>query len=174
MSQLTGSMLAEVKSAFAGRDLTNLSQRFDQLVVLRDAVLTYLQKVGRRELSDSESEEHDRLVAATGEIETLGAAISRDLAPLSQALVDAEVTPSKDTADLFDRLLQATIDAARAALHAVVERDQQAAQTVVAGRGGEKSSRSRPSQRALREGRSRRSIDPIALDPAGITIRSYA
>jgi phosphate:Na+ symporter len=135
MSQLVNTMLAGVQSAFAARDLTNLSQRFDQLVVLRDAVLTYLQKIGRSELSDSESEEHDRLVAAAGEIETLGAAISRDLAPLSQALVAAEVAPSKETADLFDRLLRATVDAARAALHAVVERDQQAAQTVVAGRG---------------------------------------
>jgi len=135
MSQLVNTMLEGVQAAFAARDLTNLSQRFDQLVVLRDAVLTYLQKIGRSELSDSESEEHDRLVAAAGEIETLGAAISRDLAPLSQALVAAEVTPSKETADLFDRLLRATVDAARAALHAVVERDQQAAQTVVAGRG---------------------------------------
>ena len=135
MSQLTSSMLAEVKSAFAARDLTNLSQRFDQLVVLRDAVLTYLQKIGRSELSDSESEEHDRLVAATGEIEGLAAAISRDLAPMAQALVEAEITPSKETADLLDRLLQAIVDAAQSALRAVVESDQQAAQTVVARRG---------------------------------------
>jgi len=135
MSQLTSSMLAEVKSAFVARDLTNLSQRFDQIVVLRDAVLAYLQHVGRSELSDIEAEEHARLVAATGEIEGLGAAISRDLAPLAQALVEAEITPSKEGADLFDRLLQATVDAAQSALHAVVERDQQAAQTVVANRG---------------------------------------
>ena len=76
-----------------------------------------------------------RLVAATGEIEAMGAAISRDLAPLAQALVDAEITPSKETAELLDRLLQATVDAARSALHALVESDQQAAQTVVAKRG---------------------------------------
>jgi len=135
MSQLTNIMLAEVKSAFVARDLTNLSQRFDQIVVLRDAVLAYLQHVGRSELSDIEAEEHARLVAATGEIEGLGAAISRDLAPLAQALVEAKITPSKEGADLFDRLLQATVDAAQSALHAVVERDQQAAQTVVAARG---------------------------------------
>lgn len=135
MSQLTNSMLAEVKTAFVARDLTSLSQRFDQIVVLRDAVLVYLQHVGRSELSDSEAEEHARLVAATGEIETLGAAISRDLAPLTQAIVEAEITPSRETGELLDRLLQATVDAAQSALHAVVERDQQAAQTVVAGRG---------------------------------------
>jgi phosphate:Na+ symporter len=135
MSQLTNSMLAEVKSAFAARDLTNLSRRFDQIVVLRDAVLAYLQHVGRSELSDSEAEEHSRLVVATGEIEGLGAAISRDLAPLAQALVEAEITPSKEAAELLDRLLQAIVDAAQSALHAVVEWDQQAAQTVLARRG---------------------------------------
>jgi phosphate:Na+ symporter len=134
MSQLTNSMLVEVKSAFVARDLTNLSQRFDQIVVLRDAVLAYLQQVGRSELSDSEAEEHARLVAATGEIEALGAAISRDVAPLAQTLLEAEITPSKETADLLDRLLQAIVDAAQSALHAVVETDQQAAQTVVAAR----------------------------------------
>jgi phosphate:Na+ symporter len=135
MSQLTNSMLAEVKSAFAARDLTNLSQRFDQTVVLRDAVLAYLQHVGRSELSDSEAEEHARLVVATGEIEGLAAAISRDLAPLAQALVEAQITPSRETAELLDRLLQAIVDAAQSALHAVVEWDQQAAQTVLARRG---------------------------------------
>jgi phosphate:Na+ symporter len=135
MSQLTNSMLAEVKSAFAARDLTNLSQRFDQIVVLRDAVLAYLQHVGRSELSDSEAEEHARLVVATGEIEGLAGAISRDLAPLALALVEAEITPSKETAELLDRLLQAIVDAAQSALHAVVEWDQQAAQTVLARRG---------------------------------------
>ena len=134
MGQLTNTMLEEVRSAFAARDLTNLSQRFDQLVVLRDAVLVYLQHVGRSELSDGEAEEHARLVAATGEIEGLGAAISRDLAPLAQALVEAEITPSTETADLLDRLLQAIVDAAQSALRAVVDRDQQAAQTVVARR----------------------------------------
>jgi phosphate:Na+ symporter len=135
MSQLTNSMLTQVKSAFAARDLTNLSQRFDQIVVLRDAVLAYLQHVGRSELSDSEAEEHARLVVATGEIEGLAAAISRDVAPLAQALVEAETTPSRETAELLDRLLQAIVDAAQSALHAVVEWDQQAAQTVLARRG---------------------------------------
>jgi len=134
MSELTSSMLADVRTAFVARDLTELSQRFDQVVVLRDAVLAYLQKVGRSELSDSESEEHARLVAAAGEMEGLAAAISRDLAPLSQALADADTTASPETAELLDRLLQATVDAARSAMRAVVERDQQAAQTVVAAR----------------------------------------
>ena len=134
MSQLTNGMLAEVKSAFQARDLSELAQHFDQIVVLRDAVLTYLQHIGRSELSDSEAEEHSRLVVATGEIESMSAAISRELAPLAQALDAAEIAPSNVTTEVLDRLLQTVLETAQSALRALVERDEQAAQTVVAKR----------------------------------------
>jgi phosphate:Na+ symporter len=134
MSQLTNGMLAEVKSAFQARDLSELAQHFDQIVVLRDAVLTYLQHIGRSELSDREAEEHARLVVATGEIESMSAAISRELAPLAEALVAAEIAPPKETTEVLDRLLQTVLETARSALYALVERDEQAAQTVVAKR----------------------------------------
>ena len=134
MSQITDTMLAKVKSAFAARDVSELTQQFDQIVVLRDAVLAYLQHIGRSELSDSESEEHARLVAASGEIESMSAAISRDLAPLAQALKASESDPSMEAADLLHRLLQSVQETAQLALRALVERDQQAAQAVVAKR----------------------------------------
>jgi phosphate:Na+ symporter len=135
MSQLTSSMLAKVKSAFVARDLGELAQQFDQVVVLREAVLVYLQHIGRSALSDDEAEEHARLVAATGEIESMSAAISRELAPLAQALEAAQIAPSKETTELLERLLQIILDTAQAALRALVEKDEQAAQTVVAKRG---------------------------------------
>jgi phosphate:Na+ symporter len=134
MSQLTNSMLAKVNSAFEARDLSELTQQFDQIVVLRDAVLTYLQHIGRSELSDSEAEEHARLVVATGEIESMSAAISRELAPLALAFNAAEIAPSKEATKLWNLLLQTILGTAQSALRALVERDEQAAQTVVAKR----------------------------------------
>jgi phosphate:Na+ symporter len=127
-------MLAMVKSAFAARDVSELTQQFDRIVVLRDAVLAYLQRIGRSELSDGEAEEHARLVAATGEIESMSAAISRDLAPLAEALKATEIAPSREAADLLHRLLESVQETARSALRALVERDQNAAQAVVAKR----------------------------------------
>jgi len=134
MAQLTNAMLAKVKAAFEARDLSELSQQFDQVVVLREAVLVYLQQIGRRALSDEESEEHARLVAASGKIESLSAAVSRELAPSAQALRDAELTPSKETAVLLGRLLDAVQQTAQSALRALVEGDERAAQEVVAKR----------------------------------------
>jgi phosphate:Na+ symporter len=134
MGELTEGMLAKVRSALESRDLSELSQQHDQIVVLREAVLAYLQLVGRAELSDAEADEHARLVAATGEIENMSAAISRELTPLAQTLKEANTTPSKETTELLERLFQTIQASAHSALLALVEKDERAAQTVVASR----------------------------------------
>jgi phosphate:Na+ symporter len=131
MGELTEAMLAKIEPAFRSRDLGELSQQHDQIVVLREAVVIYLQHVGRGELSDADADEHADLLAATGEIENLSAAISRDLAPLAQSLKDADLVPSSETAELMKRLFQTVQQSARAALQALVQRDEQAAQSVV-------------------------------------------
>jgi phosphate:Na+ symporter len=134
MSRITDAMLAKVAPAFEARDLGELSKQFDQIVVLREAVLAYLQRIGRSALSDSEAEEHARLVVATGEIESMGAAISRELAPLVQSLESAAVAPSEETRELLGELPRMVLESARSALKAIVERDEQAAQRVLARR----------------------------------------
>jgi phosphate:Na+ symporter len=134
MGELTGAMLAKVKAAFGSRDLSELSQQHDQVVVLREAVISYLQHIGRGELSDAEADEHANLVAATGEIETMSAAISRDLAPLARSLKEADITLSSETTALLERLFQTIQESAHSALLALVEGDERMAQTVVANR----------------------------------------
>jgi phosphate:Na+ symporter len=134
MGELAEGMLAKVKPAIQARNLSELSQQHDQVVVLRDAVLAYLQHVGRAELSDVESDEHARLVAATGEIENLSAAISRDLTPLAQTLKEANIAASKETFALLERLFQTVQESAHSAVQALVSRDERAAQAVVASR----------------------------------------
>jgi phosphate:Na+ symporter len=135
MAELTDEMLARTKSAFATGDPCDLSQPGDQVLVLREAVLDYLTHIVRNGLSDSEATEYVRLVAAAGEIEAMSTAISRELAPLVRALKDADITPSKDTAALLQQLLQTIQETARSGLRALVESDEQAAQSVVAKRG---------------------------------------
>jgi phosphate:Na+ symporter len=134
MGELTDAMLAKVKSAFQARDLGGLSQPYEQVAVLREAVLAYLQRIGRSELSDSEADEHARLVAASGEIELMSAAISHELAPLALAFKEAAITPSQETRDRLDRLIEVVQQSAHSALLALVEADERAAQSVVSKR----------------------------------------
>ena len=131
MAKLTEGMLGLVKEAFFVGDSTQLSQQNDQIVMLREAVLEYLQRVGRGELSDAEADEHARLVAAAGDIETMSIAISRELAPLAEVLRESKITPSDETRDLLSQLFETIRDASQSALRAVVDRDERAAQDVV-------------------------------------------
>ena len=134
MAELAEEMLGKVRSALDSRDLGELSRQHDRIVVLREALLGYLQQVGRAEFSDAEADEHARLVAATGEIENMSAALSRELIPLAQTLKEANTTPSKETTDLLERLFQTIQASAQSALRALVEQDEGAARAVVANR----------------------------------------
>ena len=134
MAELIEGMLAKVRPAVSSGDLGELSQQHEQVVVLREAVFRYLQHVGRAEFSDAEADEHARLVAAIGEIETMSAAISRELLPLAQDLAETNVTPSRETADLMARLFATIQASAQAALRALVAQDEAAARKVVASR----------------------------------------
>ncbi len=134
MGELAEEMLARVKSALVARDLSELSLKYDQVVVLREAVLAYLQHVGRGELSDAEADEHARLVTATGDIENLCGAISRELAPLTKTLEEADITPSPETAALLKRLFETIQESAHSALRALIKDDERAARTVLASR----------------------------------------
>jgi phosphate:Na+ symporter len=134
MGELAENMLTKARSAFRTREFGELSLQHDQVVTLREAVLAFLQHVGRAELSDAEADEHARLVAATGDIENLSAAISRELAPLAQTLKEADIMPSKETAALLERLFETIQASAHGALRALVMGDERAAQTVVANR----------------------------------------
>jgi phosphate:Na+ symporter len=134
MAELTEAMLAQAGSAFEAGAPCELSRQGDQVQVLREAVLDYLRHVGRSGLSDTESAEYVRLVTAVGEIDTMSAAIGRELAPLARELLEADLTPSKETSELLHRLLQTIQETAHSALLALVENDERAAQSVVARR----------------------------------------
>jgi phosphate:Na+ symporter len=134
MSELVNQMLEKVPAAFQTRDFREVSQLHDQVVVLREAVLQYLQHVGRVNLTDTESDEHGQLVYATGEIESISAVIGREVAPLAEVFREADITVSEATGALFVQLYESTREAARAGLRSIVEKDERSAQEVVARR----------------------------------------
>jgi phosphate:Na+ symporter len=134
MAEWIDQMLADVPEAFIKRDFRDVSQCHDQVVVLREAVLQYLQHVGRGNLTDAESDELAQLVAATGEIESISAVISHELMPLAGVFREKDITASETTGALLEQLYAATREAAHAGLRAIVEKDERAAQDVVARR----------------------------------------
>jgi phosphate:Na+ symporter len=135
MAERTDQMFAEVGAAFDTGKPCDLRRQADQVHVLREAVLDYLAHIGRHGMSDTEAAEYVRLVAATGEVEAMSTAIGHELAPMVQAIDEADITPSKETAALLQRLLQTIRETAQSGLRALVDGDEAAAQSVVAMRG---------------------------------------
>lgn len=134
MAELVNEMLEEVPQAFKDRDFRNVSQHHDRNIVLREEILHYLQQVGRENLTDIESDELAQLVSATSAIESMSAAIGRELAPVADVFREEDITASDATGTLLEKLYKATREAAHAGLKAIVEKDERAAQTVVAQR----------------------------------------
>jgi phosphate:Na+ symporter len=135
MAERVDKMLDKVPQAFRDQDFRETSRHHDQVVVLRQAVLQYLQHVGRESLTDIESDELARLVAATSEIESISSVIARELAPLSDAFRGKSITVSEATGALLAKIYEATREAAHAGLKAIVDKDERSAQDVVARRG---------------------------------------
>ncbi|MBW2515500.1 MAG: Na/Pi cotransporter family protein [Deltaproteobacteria bacterium] len=134
MAERVDQMLTDVPAAFQKRNFREITQNHDQVVVLREAILKYLQHVGRENLTDVESDELSQLVSATSEIESISTVIGRELAPISDAFRDKGLTVSEATGALLVQLYEATREAARAGLRAIVDKDERAAQGVVARR----------------------------------------
>ena len=134
MAELVDQILANVPTAFQNRDFREISQIHDQVVVLREAVLHYLQQVGRENLTNNESDELGQLVYATGEIESISAALGRELVLLGNTFQEEGFTVSEATGTLLEQLYEATREAAQAGLRAIVEKDERAAQEVVSRR----------------------------------------
>ena len=134
MAELVDQMLEDVPAAFQNRDFREVSQHHDQVVVLREEVLHYLQQVGRENLTDIESDELAQLVSATSEIESISAVIGREFVHLGEIFKRENLTASDTTGTLIGKHYAATREAARAGLQAIVKKDERAAQAVVARR----------------------------------------
>jgi phosphate:Na+ symporter len=134
MAERVNTMLEAVPTAFQNRDFKEISQVHDQVVVLREAILHYLQQVGRENMTDIESDELAQLVSATSEIESISAVIGREFVPLAEIFKQEDLTASETTGALLEKHYKATRETARAGLRAIVEKDERAAQDVVANR----------------------------------------
>jgi phosphate:Na+ symporter len=134
MAEQVENMMEIVPKAFRDRDFSKVKQYHDQVVVLREAVLKYLQGVGRESLTDTESDELGQLVYATGEIESISAAVGREMAPIGETFRKENLVASETTGDLLKRLYGVSQEAAGSGIRALVEKDEQAARDVIARR----------------------------------------
>jgi len=102
----------------------------DRVVILRDAVVSFSQRLGRGELTDEEAVLHARLLGAVTDIENISEVISRELVPVGQAFLKQDIQPSETTGEMLEQAYLTVCRAVEDAFKAVAKDDQRAAQDV--------------------------------------------
>ena len=134
MAEWVTRMLGELKPAMQRRDpagFNDIVKNNDRVTILRDHILAYAQRVGRGVLTEEEASQHTRLLRVATDIESLGSVIARELVPVGQAFLEHGIQASETTGEMLDQAYRMVCDAVDAAIRAVVEQDQRAAQGVL-------------------------------------------
>ena len=104
----------------------------DAADILHAAIIEYLNKIGKRPLTEELSLEYFRLVQSVGTLESIGDLIETDLSRAGLDIARHQLAPSETMQDCLRRLQSWVFSALESAVRAVVDNDQSAAQDVLA------------------------------------------
>ncbi|UCE89018.1 MAG: Na/Pi cotransporter family protein, partial [Pseudomonadota bacterium] len=133
--QITLSMLADLSDALEKRDRVKLdavARRDDEVDILEVEILTYLGRIREGTLTESESLEHQALMTAMVNLESLADIIETDMVNLAKSYIQHEFAPgSAQTREMLSGLWDAVYRSVELAVAAVGENDSRAAQDVL-------------------------------------------
>jgi phosphate:Na+ symporter len=135
MGEIISAMLTRLDEAFLERDKSKLDEVMmtdDKVDVLNDAILEYLSEVRQQPLTDRQSEEFQRLMSATINLESLADVIESDLVSIGREFIDQEFRPSETTRLLLREFAGQVILAVNGVIKSICENDETAAAAVMA------------------------------------------
>jgi len=112
--------------------LSEIRSMDDKVDILYAAIVEYLGKIGKQQLSDSETRDLLRLMDAASSLENMGDLIETNLVVAGNDRIDQGVAVSKPTQQVLGGFQEAIIRAVETAVEAVAENNELAAQRVVA------------------------------------------
>ncbi|SHI78324.1 phosphate:Na+ symporter [Malonomonas rubra DSM 5091] len=104
----------------------------DAADILHSEIVAYLSRVGKRELSKEQAEEFYQLSQIADNLESIGDVLESDLSVLGRKMIKQQMQPSETMLMILSTLHEWIYRALEAAVKAAVEKDQVAAQEVVA------------------------------------------
>jgi phosphate:Na+ symporter len=110
-------------AALAGdaRELDAVVEMDDEVDASRGAIVTYLAELGQREISEKQSAEIVRLLAAADELEGIGDAVENGVVRLGHRLRQEHIRMSPSTREVIRELLERVTGRLAAAVDAVAE-----------------------------------------------------
>ena len=134
MGETVQEMLKRIMPAIikGNREALDEVRRMDDVVdILHASIVEYLGKISKQPLSENEMKEFMRLIDAASNLENIGDIVETNLVVLGHDRIDQGITVSGPTQEVLNGFQAAIIKAVDAAVQAVSQRNEIAAQTVV-------------------------------------------
>ncbi len=134
MGEWVEKMLRAVKPTIESGDadaFNEIVKDGDRVIVLRDAIVDYAQRLARGGLTDEEAALHARYLGVVMDMEGISGVISRELLPIGEAFVKQDIRPSDTTGEMLQQAYLSVCEAVERAFASVVKDDQRAAQDVL-------------------------------------------
>ncbi len=128
-------MMAMSRQALESRSMEmyrEIEKADDAADILHAEILSYLSRVGKRELTGAEAQEYFQLSQATDTLESIGDVLETDLSDLGLKMIRRNLQPSESFLLILSTLHEEVYQALEAAVRAIVDNDQRAAQEVIA------------------------------------------
>ncbi len=104
----------------------------DAADILHGAVIEYLNRIGKRQLTEDQSQEYYNLTQSADTLESIGDILEVDLSGLGVKMIQNKLQPSQTMKSILEALHGHVYLALESAVKAVVDNDQLAAQDVLA------------------------------------------
>ncbi len=111
--------------------LTEIARMDDEVDILHGKIVTYLGRVSRQSLTDSQSADLTRLMDAANALENIGDIVETDLVALGRKRIEGNVAVSGTTQEVLADLHKSVAKALERALHAIASSNEVAAQDVI-------------------------------------------
>ena len=119
----------ERQSAEAYREIEKADDAAD---ILHGAVIEYLNRIGKRQLTEDQAQEYYNLTQSADTLESIGDILEVDLSGLGVKMIQNKLQPSQTMRSILETLHGHVYLALESAVKAVVDNDQLAAQDVLA------------------------------------------
>ncbi|MCW8893305.1 MAG: Na/Pi symporter, partial [Deltaproteobacteria bacterium] len=100
--------------------------------ILHAAIIEYLSKIGKRQLTELQAQDYFRLTQSADTLEGIGDILESGLSGLGLKMTQGKLNPSTTTQHILESLHKQVFLSLEAAVKAIVDDDQQAAQEVLA------------------------------------------
>jgi len=133
MGETVNTMLQRIMPAIIRGDrsaLEEIRQMDDTVDILHAGIIDYLGRISKQQLSDEQTRELLQLMEAVSNLENIGDIVETNLVVLGYDRIRDKVEISEATQDVLNGFQQAITRAVTAAVQAVAQRNQRAAQVV--------------------------------------------